>query len=85
MKSIKLWEPWYFENSKLPVLLSKIYRMEVAAFSAAFWVFARGEMSDKTRRTRSCTLSATIRNVVCFSMDLLWDVLVNWIHKVQRF
>ena len=50
MKNIKLWEPWYFENSKLPIWLSKIAPIDVWAFSAAFWVCCRGEMSDRTRR-----------------------------------
>ena len=50
MKKMKLWQPWFFENSKLPVWLSKIAPVEVWAFSAAFWVWCRGEMSDKTKR-----------------------------------
>ena len=50
MKKMKLWEPWFFENSKLPVWLSKIAPIEVWAFSFAFWVWCRGEMSDRTRR-----------------------------------
>ena len=50
MKNIKLWEPLYIENSKLPVWLSKIAPIEVWAFSFAFLVFCRGELSDRTRR-----------------------------------
>jgi hypothetical protein len=50
MKNIKLWEPWYFENSKLPIWLSKIAPIDVWAFSFAFWVCCRGEMKPRTRR-----------------------------------
>ena len=50
MKNIKLWEPWYFENSKLPIWLSKIAPIDVWALSFAFWVCCRGEMKSKTRR-----------------------------------
>lgn len=47
---MKNWKPWFFENSRLPVWLSKIAPIEVWAFSFAFWVCCRGEMSDETRR-----------------------------------
>ena len=50
MKNIKLWEPLYIENSRLPVWLSKIVPINVWAFSFAFLVFCRGELSDKTKR-----------------------------------
>ena len=47
---MKNWKPWVFENSKLPVWLSKIVPISVYAFSFAFWVCCRGVMSDRTRR-----------------------------------
>jgi len=50
MKKMKLWQPWFIENSKLPVWLSKIVPIEVWALSVAFWVWCRGELSDKTKR-----------------------------------
>ena len=50
MKKMKLWQPWFFENSKLPVWLSKIAPIEVWAFSAACWVWCRGELTERVRR-----------------------------------
>ena len=50
IKPPRQWTPWYFENSKLPVRLSKISPIKVWAFSFACWVFCRGEMSARTKR-----------------------------------
>lgn len=41
--------PLFYENSKLPVHLSKIVPIDVYAFSFAIWVVCRGEMSEKTK------------------------------------
>ena len=54
MKWFQRWiskrEPWVFENSNLPVWLSKISPIEIWAFSFMCFVFCRGEMSKTTRR-----------------------------------
>jgi len=42
--------PWVFENSKLPVWLSKLAPIEIWAMSFACFVVCRGEMSKTTRR-----------------------------------
>ena len=42
--------PWVFENSKLPVWLSKISPIEIWAMSFACFVACRGVMSKTTRR-----------------------------------
>jgi len=49
-KWLKSRKPWEFENSKIPVWLSKISPIEIWALSFAFWVWCRGELSEKTRR-----------------------------------
>ncbi len=41
--------PIFYENSKLPVYLSKIVPINVYAFSFAVWVVCRGVMSPRTR------------------------------------
>ena len=41
--------PIFYENSKVPVWLSKISTINVWANSFAFWVFCRGVMSEKTK------------------------------------
>ena len=42
--------PWVFENSKIPVWLSKVSPIEIWAFSFACFVFCRGVLSKTTRR-----------------------------------
>jgi len=42
--------PWVFENSKIPVWLSKISPIEIWALSFACFVFCRGELSKTTLR-----------------------------------
>ena len=43
-------EPWIFENSKLPIWLSRITPVEIWALSFACFVFCRGKISKTTRR-----------------------------------
>tara|TARA_R110000851_G_scaffold302403_1_gene459205 strand:- start:487 stop:870 length:384 start_codon:yes stop_codon:yes gene_type:complete len=54
MKWIQKWiskrKPWIFENSKIPVWLSKISPIEIWALSFACFVFCRGELSKTTLR-----------------------------------
>lgn len=42
--------PLMFENSKIPVLLSKIAPIEINALSFFIFVFSRGEMDERVRR-----------------------------------
>lgn len=44
----KHWEPYFIENSKIPVILSKVAPIEIWAISFGIWVWCRGEMSDRT-------------------------------------
>ena len=41
--------PIMYENSRVPVWLSKITPINVWANSFAFWVWCRGEMSERTK------------------------------------
>jgi hypothetical protein len=43
-------EPFYFENSRVPVWLSKIAPIEIGAINIGFLVFSRGQISKTTRR-----------------------------------
>lgn len=49
-KFISKREPLFFEESKIPVWLSKISPIEIGAFSFAFFVFSRGKINKTTRR-----------------------------------
>ena len=41
--------PWYFENSKVPVILSKLAPIEIGAITIGPLVFSRGEMSPEVK------------------------------------
>lgn len=41
--------PIFFENSRVPIWLSKIVPINVYAFSFAVWVWCRGVMSARTK------------------------------------
>ncbi len=42
--------PLFYENSKIPVLLSKLAPIEIYALSFGVWVWCRGIMSDRIKR-----------------------------------
>lgn len=44
------WKPNFYENSKVPVWLSKVAPIRIGAISLAGFVFSRGEMSEQTKR-----------------------------------
>jgi len=46
---IRLLKPVFFENSRLPVILSKVSPINIWAFSFGFWVWCRGEMDERVR------------------------------------
>lgn len=46
----KLWTPWFIENSKIPVWLSKISPINIWAISFGCWVWCRGVLNKTTRR-----------------------------------
>lgn len=41
--------PWFFENSKVPVVLSKLAPIDIGAITIGPLVFSRGEMSEVTK------------------------------------
>ena len=47
---MKLWKPWFIENSKIPVWLSYIAPIDIGAITLGPIVISRGEMSEVTRR-----------------------------------
>ena len=45
--------PWFFENSKVPVVLSYLAPITIGAITIGPLVFSRGEMSDITKNHES--------------------------------
>ena len=46
-------KPWFFENSKIPVVLSIFTPITIEAITIGPLVFSRGEMSDVTKNHES--------------------------------
>jgi len=42
-------KPWYFENSKVPIILSYLAPISIGAITVGPLVFSRGEMSDELK------------------------------------
>lgn len=47
--NLKKSRPIFYENSKVPVMLSKIAPIEIGAIILGPFVFSRGELSEKTK------------------------------------
>lgn len=47
---MKNWKPFFIENSRIPVILSKIAPINIWAISFGVWVWCRGELSEQTKR-----------------------------------
>ncbi len=47
---MKNWKPLFFENSKIPVWLSKVAPINIGALSFAFFVWGRGELTPRLKR-----------------------------------
>ncbi len=43
-------KPVFIENSKIPVVLSKVAPIDIWAINLVFFVFCRGELSETTKR-----------------------------------
>ena len=47
--NLRFCRPWFFENSKVPVVLSYLAPIDIGAITIGPLVFSRGEMSEQTR------------------------------------
>ncbi len=48
--SLHDYKPLFFENSRVPIWLSKVTPIEINAITLFCFVFSRGEISDQTKR-----------------------------------
>lgn len=82
MKTLK---PFFFENSKLPKVLSYFAPIEIGAISLFGFVFSRGEMSEQTKRHEVIHFQQQIETgMIGFLIIYLWDYAKNlWIHKMD--
>ena len=66
---MKEWKPKFFENSRLPVWLSKIVPIEVHAFSFGPFVWCRTEMNGRTKQ----------HETIHFQQQLEMGFIFRWI------
>ena len=69
MKSPKLWEPWFFNNSKVPVFLSYFAPITIWAISFGPGVWCRGEIN------KTCTRHERIH----FQQHLELGFVLQWV------
>jgi hypothetical protein len=86
MKSIKLMKPFFFEHSKVPVILSKLAPIEINAITLFCFVFSRGEISEKTKRHETIHFQQYLETfVIGFLLIYLYDFLYAAIIKKRGF
>lgn len=71
---LKSMKPIIFENSKLPILLSKISPIEIGAITLFPFVFSRDIMSKETKRHEAIHFQQYLETgVIGFLVLYLWD------------
>lgn len=86
MKPIKLMKPFFFENSRVPVILSKLAPIEINAITLFCFVFSRGEISEKTKRHETIHFQQYLETfVIGFLLVYLYDFLYAAIIKKKGF
>lgn len=74
--------PKFYENSKLPVILSKFAPIEIYAITLGPWIFCRGELSEKTKRHETIHYLQYrelwfIGFIVVYLFDYLWAAIIK--------
>lgn len=71
MKNLK---PIFIENSRVPVVLSKIAPITIGAITLGFIVFSRKEMSERTRRHETIHFQQFLETgFIGFILIYFWD------------
>lgn len=78
MKSLKNAKPFFFENSKVPVVLEKFAPISIGAISLFGFVFSKGEMSERVKRHETIHFQQQLETgMVGFLFIYLWDYFQN--------
>ena len=73
-------KPWFFENSKIPVVLSKLAPIEIGAITIGPLVYSRGEMSEVTKNHETIHWQQYIETGIVGFVILYYSFyLYNWI------
>lgn len=79
-------KPWFFENSRIPGVLSKFAPIEIGAITLFCFVYSRGELSEETKRHETIHFQQYLETfVVGFLLIYLYDYLYAAIIKRKGF
>lgn len=79
-------KPFFFENSKVPVWLSKLAPIEINAITLGPFVFSRGEISEKTKRHETIHYQQYIELLfIGFLVIYVFDFLYAAVIKKKGF
>ncbi len=79
-------KPFFFENSRVPVWLSKLAPIEINAITLGPLVFSRGVLSEKTKRHETIHYQQYIELMfIGFLFIYLFDYLYSAIVKGKGF
>jgi hypothetical protein len=79
-RSMRNWKPFFIENSKVPVWLSKIAPINIGAIALFFLVFSRGTMDDRLRRHETIHFQQFLETLVIpFLFLYAWDFIHGYI------
>jgi len=73
--------PLFFENSKVPVILSKVSPIEIAAITLGPFIFSRNEMSDRTKN-HECIHWAQYKECLIIGFLLLYGA--SWLINICK-
>jgi hypothetical protein len=75
---MKTWQPFFIEDSKIPVWLSYVAPLNIGAITVFFLVFSRGKIDPISKRHETIHFQQTLETfVVGMMLIYLWDYLVG--------
>ena len=75
---MKKWTPFFFENSRIPILLSFFAPISIGAITLGIVVFSKGEMDETTKRHETIHMQQFLETFfIGFVLLYLWDYLFN--------
>lgn len=78
--NIRNLKPIFVENSKIPVVLSKIAPINIGAIALGFVVFSRGTMNEKTRQHETIHFQQYLETLfIGFLLLYAYDYVMNYI------
>jgi hypothetical protein len=79
-------KPFFFEHSRIPALLSKCAPIEIGAITLFCVVFARGALSEETKRHETIHFQQYLETLVIgFLLIYLFDYLVAAVIRGKGF